>query len=333
VEVAPMNSQVSPVCLEGRGNFLGMMSISGGIQPQASAGEHWYANVPLSAAGPTTVTVSFQNGGLQETRQVQWQATDLLQADDLRIRKGDALLFGMGQAGGPAVITVAGVTNYTLGPGQSIAHRFATAGIYRITASGAAPDGSQKNRAITVTVVELGLGDSPAAWVQKSRLWNCPALPPGAVLESDPRLELINLTNDSAAGLSYGLKIDAQEPRLMVARLGTNAPVLANLRVDGFRLFAASETYVDAIHTFPDGSTMIESGLVLSPVLPQVSVRLEIVVGGVIFDDGTLVKNLTAADFNELGQASVRFLRPADVQTSVCHLLKAYQNGVLVGTH
>jgi hypothetical protein len=333
VEVAPMNSQVSPVCLEGRGNFLSMMSISGGIQPQAGAGERWYADVPLPVAGPTTVRVSFQNGGLQETRQVQWQPTDLWQADDLRIRKGDALLLGVGQAGGQAVITVAGVTNYTVGPSQSIAHRFAKAGTYQITGSGAAPDGSQMNRAITVTVVEFGLGDSPAAWVQKSRLWNCPALPLGAVLESDPRLELINLTNDSAAGLAYGLKIDAQEPRLMVARLGTNAPVLANLHVDGFRLFAASETYVDAIHTFSDGSTMIESGLVLSPVLPQVTVRLEIVVGGVIFDDGTLVKNLTAADFNELGQASVRFLRPADVQTSVCHIIKACQNGVLVGTH
>ena len=95
----------------------------------------------------------------------------------------------------------------------------------------------------------------------------------------------------------------------------------------------AADTYVDAIHTFPDGSTLIESGLVLSPVLPQVTVRLEIVVGGVTFDDGTLVKELTAADFNELGQASVRFLRPVDVQTSVCHMIKAYQNGVLVGVY
>ena len=55
--------------------------------------------------------------------------------------------------------------------------------------------------------------------------------------------------------------------------------------------------------------------------------------GGVTFDDGTLVKELTAADFDELGQASVRFLRPVDVQTSVCHMTKAYQNGVLVGTY
>ena len=115
--------------------------------------------------------------------------------------------------------------------------------------------------------------------------------------------------------------------------MGTGGPVLANLRVDGFRLFAVSETYVETVQRFADGSTLVESGLVLSPLLPQVTVRLEIVVGGVTFDDGTLVKVLGAADFNELGQASVRFLRPADVQTSVCHTIKAYQKGVLVGVH
>ena len=72
------------------------MQISGGIQPQAGAGQRWYANVPLLASGPTAVTVSFQNGGLQESCQVQWQATDLLQANNLTVRQGDTLLFSVG---------------------------------------------------------------------------------------------------------------------------------------------------------------------------------------------------------------------------------------------
>jgi regulation of enolase protein 1 (concanavalin A-like superfamily) len=331
IEVTPATSRVSPVCLEGRGGFLSMMQASGGIQPQGGAGQRWYANVPLSASRQTTVTVSFQNGGLQETRQVQWQPTDLLQADNLSIRQGDTLLFTVGQ--NAATVTVAGLTNCTVAAGQSAACRFPAAGTYTVIGAGTTSDGTPANRSVTVTVVNPGLGDSPAAWMQKSRVWNCPALPAGTVLENDPRLELIDLTNTSAAAPGYGLKIDAQEPRYLLARSGAAGPVAANLRVDGFRLFAASDTYVDAIHTFADGSTMIESGLVLSPVLPQVTVRLEIVVGGVTFDDGTLVKELGPGDFNELGQASVRFLRPADVQTSVCHMIKAYQNGVLLGVH
>ncbi|MGO9199258.1 MAG: PA14 domain-containing protein [Limisphaerales bacterium] len=333
VEVAPATSQVSPVCIEGRGGFVSMMQVSGAIQPQAGAGQRWYANVPLSASGPTAVTVSYQNGGLQETRQVHWQATDLLQATNLTIRQGDALLFSVGRNPGPASVTVAGPTNYTLAAAQSVACGFPAAGTYTVAGTAIAPDGTQQSRGITVTVVGAGLGDSPAAWMQKSRLWNCPALAAGTVLDPDPRLELINLTNGSAPGPGYSLKIDAQAPRYVLARLGTAGSVLAGLRVDGFRLFAEAETYVDAIHTFPDGSALIESGLVLSPLLPQVRVRVEILVGGVTFDDGTLVKELSASDFNELGQASVRFLRPADVQTSVCNIVKAYQNDVLVGEY
>ena len=91
--------------------------------------------------------------------------------------------------------------------------------------------------------------------MQKSRVWNCPALPPSTVLDNGPCLELISLTNNSAAPTSYGLKIDAQEPRYLLARSGTGGPVLADLRVDGFRLFADSETYVDTIQKSPMGST------------------------------------------------------------------------------
>ncbi|MGA2661306.1 MAG: PA14 domain-containing protein [Verrucomicrobiota bacterium] len=332
-EAAPATSQVSPVCLEGRGGFLSMMRVSGGVQPQAGAGQRWYANVPLSASGPTAVTVSYENGGLQETRQVQWQATDLLQATNLTIRQGDALLFCVGQNSAQASVTLGGATNYSLAAGQSAACGFPTAGTYTVSGAGLAPDGTQQSRSITVTVVGAGLGDSPAAWMQKSRLWSCPALPAGAFLDPDPRLELIALTNGSPPGPGYGLKIDAQAPRCLLARLGTAGPVLAGLRVDGFRLFAEAETYVDAVQTFPDGSTLIESGLVLSPLLPQVGVRVEILVGGVTFDDGTLVKELSASDFNELGQASVRFLRAAGVPTSICNIVKAYQNDVLVGEY
>jgi hypothetical protein len=191
VEVAPATSRVSPVCLEGRGGFLSMMQVSGGIQPQAGTGQRWYANVPLSASGQTTVTVSFQNGGLQERRQVQWQATDLLQANNLTIRQGDTLLFSVGQ--NPASVTVPGLTNYSLAAGETAACRFPATGTYIVTGKGTVPDGTPTNRSLTVTVVSASLGESPAAWMQKSRVWNCPALPPGTVLDNDPRLERVFL--------------------------------------------------------------------------------------------------------------------------------------------
>jgi hypothetical protein len=310
-----------------------MMQVSGGVQPQAAGGDRWYANVPLSANGPTAFTVSFENGGLQATQQVQWQATDLLQAGNLTIREGDSLLFKMGQNQTPASVSVAGPTNYSVSAGPNAVCGFLVAGSYTVSGTGNAGGTGQKSRGITVTVLKADLGRSPAAWMQKSRVWNCPALPPQAVVESDPRLELISLTNTSASVSNFGMKIDAQEPRYLIARLGAGGPVLGNLRVDGFRLFATTETYVDVVQQFADGSALIECGLVVSPLLQEVAVRLEILVGGVTFDDGTLVKTLTAGDFNEVGQASVRFLRPAGIQTSVCHLIEAYQDGILLGEH
>jgi len=71
--------------------------------------------------------------------------------------------------------------------------------------------------------------------------------------------------------------------------------------------------------------------MVSSPVEPNVSFLLEPIVSGVIFDDGTTVKTLTATNFDALGQCSVRFIRPATAHTSVCHSIKAYQGNYQIG--
>jgi hypothetical protein len=51
----------------------------------------------------------------------------------------------------------------------------------------------------------------------------------------------------------------------------------------------------------------------------------------VIFDDGTMIKTLSATDFDALGQCPVRFIRPAAAQTSVCHSIRAYQGNYQIG--
>jgi hypothetical protein len=84
---------------------------------------------------------------------------------------------------------------------------------------------------------------------------------------------------------------------------------------------------VDPSHS----SRLVEQMIVESPVLPEVQVRLEVIAGGVTFDDGTTVKILTAADFNELGEAIVRFVQSSANAGAVCHRLLAYQEGVFLG--
>lgn len=335
VEVAPASSFVSPACVEGRGGFLSMMNVSGGLMARDGAGARWYVNVPLSASNPRTLICSFQNGGMRTTNQIAWRPTNVLQGQDMVVRQGDALLFVAmppGATNGVMNIVVGG-SNYISAVGQPVAHRFPASGAFQVTGTYSPPVGGPQSRSITVKVVASSFGSAPAAWAEKQRLWTCGNLQPNVIVEADPRLKLEEIGEALAGPRRFVLGIGTQDRRQVVARLGTNGPVVDSATVQGFRLYSAFETGVRVIEDYEDGSQLVEMCVVLSPVLPQVTVRLEIQVGGVLFDDGTTIKELTATDFNELGEHRVRFIRPASAKTSVCHTTTVYQSGVFLGIH
>ncbi len=348
-EFAPGASLVSPVCVEGRGQYLSMMAMLAGVanehlSPVAvhpGAGHRWYADIELTPGKPTWIEVYHQNGGLRESTDINWQVTNLLETNSFALRKGDALLLTalpQGATEGEVSIVIAGVTNYTTDAATPVVHRFDQAGTFMIVGG----FNGQITGFVTVQVVEASL-DSPAAWAGKRRFWDCTNLPSEVVVEADPRLKLTPVPDSQRQlqrpkppplgpnGRQFSATIDAAEPRVVVARLGADGPVLASTAVRGFRLFSGSDTYLRLMHRYEDGSQSIEAGLVLSPMVPDLSVGLRIIVAGVTFEDGTLTKTLRASDFDDLGFTRVRFIRAAGVKTSVCHTVKAYQNGMLIG--
>lgn len=341
-DVAPGTSRVSPYCLEGRGQYLSLMKVVAGTAPvkvEAGPGHRWFANVPLSAGAGTAVKVSYQNGLLEEDAEVVWEPTNLLEASDTTIRKGDALLLTAAPAGatnGQARIVISGgsnyITNYITVAGTPVAHQFSQAGIY--TVMGTYTPG-EISGSITVKVVEAGFDGPIAAWANRKRYWGTTNLPIEAILESDPRLKFVEIEvserQPGLTGRQFRITTDAAEDRTAVMRLGVNGPILASTVVHGFRLATPLDTYLRHSGSFEDGSQSIDGGFVLSPVLPQISVELQILVGGITYVDGTVTRTLTPADFDELGICQVRFVRAAGIKTSVCHSAKAYQNGVLVG--
>jgi hypothetical protein len=151
------------------------------------------------------------------------------------------------------------------------------------------------------------------------------------VVESDRRLQFEQLAFLAGGGRRFRLTTDAPEPRYVIARLGTNGQVMTNARIEGFNLFTGDAVQARVAERLPDGSQIVEMAMILSGVPLDILIRIEIFVGGITFDDGTIVKELTAADFDNLGQYTVRFIRPATAQTSVCHRTKVYQAGVLIG--
>jgi hypothetical protein len=170
-------------------------------------------------------------------------------------------------------------------------------------------------------------------WVGYNRDWNAPQTPTGAVLQPGTGLSLQPTNGLPQAGVPFGLQIDDAVINHVVARLGQNGPILGSSPISGFRLFSGYDTEVYVVQEYPDGSQLIEMGIVMSPLQPNVIVNLRLIVAGVMFEDGTIEKNLAAGDFDELGAITVRFIRPPEAVTSVCHRIQVYEGTIPLGLH
>jgi hypothetical protein len=334
-----ISSYTSPVCLEGRDPYLSMMnvnidSITNNIPVRHNAGLRWYANVPLLAPSNTVLTVSYQNGGRIEQRSVEWQPVNVLHATNLTIRIGDSLLLTAQPDGSPnsTLSVTVGTQQFAGRTAQPVIYGFTNAGVYTVTGTYAPGSKASQSGSITVTVVGYNFTNYPAAWLGYQRVWDLANVPTGVVMQADSRLffqQTASLTNN---GEEFSLRADLNEPRSIVARVGANGPLLDTVQERGVALWLDNQTYTKVIQVYPDGSQLVEMLLVWSPVLPDLTVEMDVIVSGVVFEDGTTTKVLTPPDFDVLGQAVVRFIRPASCQTSVCHAVTVWQGPAALGT-
>jgi hypothetical protein len=334
-----ISSTTSPVCLEGRDPYLSMMSVNIGsitnnIPARRNAGLRWYADVPLLAQSNTVLTVSYQNRGRIEQRSLEWQPVNLIYATNLTIRAGDSLLLTAQPIGSPnsTLSVTVGTQQFAGQTAHPLAYRFTNAGVFTVTGIYAPGSKASKMGSITVTVVGYNFTNYPAVWVGYQRIWGLTNVATSVVMQADPRLifqQSAVLINNSA---QFSLLADLNEPRSIVARIGAQGPILDSAQERGVDLWTDNQTYVNILQVYPDGSQLVEMLLVLSPVLSDVNVELDVIVGGVMFDDGTTTKILTPVDFDGLGQATVRFIRPASAQTSVCHAITVWQGAAPLGT-
>src|SRR5260370_4571846 len=146
-----------------------------------------------------------------------------------------------------------------------------------------------------------------------------PSMAPEATLQVDSRLNCSMASVNSNGAVRLSLLTGDNKPLSMVARIGTNGPVLDSTQISGFDIWTGNQTYGRVVQTYSDGSQLIETLMVSSPVETNVVFVLNTIVGGVVFEDGTTTKTLTSTNFDALGQCPVRFIRPASVATSACH--------------
>jgi hypothetical protein len=341
----PSASPTSPVCLEGLGSFPSMMSLVAeadypptSVMIHHGAGNRWYANVALSPKAPTHVQAFYQNGGLSESNDISWRVTNLLQATNAVIRKGDSLLFTAlptGATNGAVRIHVEGLNPVDTDASAPVPCRFDEPGVFTVTGLYGP---TRASASITITVIDASFnGPCPAnlsVWWSWWTYWDCTNLPPGVVLDSDTRLAIYEVSAEERAerlpnapplgvnGREFKIESHSQEPRYILARLGINGPILASTAVLGFELAAPPTSSFRLVSTQSDGSQLLEATYVLSPLVANIRLKISVATAGVTFEDGSLSKTLTTSDFDDLGLCRVNFIRAPGLEGGACMLLQ-----------
>jgi hypothetical protein len=331
----PAASLVSPACVEGRDEGgLPTLDVEGqGIEAQRGIGSRWFANVPLSAEGAVPLVGAFDSGAYVATLDLTWQPLNLLTMDAPVLRTGDALRLTAapeGVAEGEVTIEIVGQTSLTTQVASPLPVSFNNPGNFTLVATHTLV-GQTTVRTSLVQAISSEFSGSPAVWVGRSRTWLNPKLPAAAHMEPDPAIIWTEIAPSGGVGRAFSIGLDVPEVHRVLARTAPGGAIAAAEDVEGIQVLSSIETYVRKVETLPDGSSVYETAIVADSLPPDVVLRFNIFVGGVIFDDGTTVRELTAADFSATGVYVLRFIKADGVKNSICHRLYVYEDGQLVG--
>jgi predicted outer membrane repeat protein len=341
---SPLQSVVSPICLEGVARYVELARISNieqGIsnaEVEQGAGARWFVNTPLNANGQTPVAVSFQSGAFTRTVQTEWVPFNMLQNSqtNLTIRAGSSVkltALPQGWHGGQFTLTLNG--QETRSPNcHPLIYAFDQPGAYVIT--GEYRKGNQTTTGqLTVTVVGWEFsGEAPACMVGQQREWTV-NLPQGAVLETDSTIEMAVLDVSPATNnqqrTTLSLKASsANGEHVAVVRLCPGGAILDSAKLNPFWVQNASDGYFKVVERYED-SELWEVNSIVKNLPETVDMQIKVIIGGVTLDDYTLERWITNAAYDATGQYNFRLFHPNSVNFSVCHTFKVYQDGEFIG--
>ena len=340
----PYESLVSPLCVEGHDLWRDVLEV-GVAYPATNAafsvvrtvGDGFYADVPLVEEG--LAHISLVDRALTNVFPVAWRPLDVYAGEyatnALVVRTGDAVRLAGREGDEPTTVTVShanergewlGVTNWV--QRTATAYRFDEPGAFLVEVEAAAWPFGTTNAFARIDVVESRFPlRNPAVMIDEPLVLPCPNLSPRTLIEHDVDLS-VNAATNRAGGVDLELLTAADRDLGLVSRLSEDGPISDAVQVSP--VWADNGTYYHVVRTYPDGSQLVVVSLLLGAIVPNLSLKLEIFVSGVTFEDGTRVRRLTAADFDENGHCTIRFIRARGVTTSVCHRTYIYQDGRLL---
>lgn len=332
-------SFTSPVCLEGFARNLeaSTLSVNNGSTSALQRGidNKWFADAPLDASlSATPMSLSFENGLLQENYAVEWTPYNVSAMSEITIRKGDSMRLTAYPPGGSAstenvTYTLNGSNIGSQAANQPMPYAFTAAGIHTLIATYTSSQGSVSSTSI-IEVLSADFGPVMPVYMNRSRLWTLPSVPAALPIEKDKSLSLAR--QSVASGSAFTIDTNKMGTNTVLTRTSAQGPVLARGQVEGILLSHTSNYEIPVIQTLANGDRIVELTVMATQLPPGGGyVRLEIWLGGRLFLDGSTQKNLYAADFDENGIAKVRMILSSGIGTT-CHRTYLHAaNGTLIG--
>ncbi|MES2982262.1 MAG: PA14 domain-containing protein [Verrucomicrobiota bacterium] len=340
----PSTSRTSPASIEGITQNLSTAAATYTLHGQTtpvplpltqSINNSFFADVPLTSVGVTSIHATYLNNLLEENHGIEWIATNLFEfnGSELHIRKGDSLRLDAwsGAAADAQAFTVTkngtllgdANQNTTHTSGVPLEAIFDSAGTFTLVAT----HGGQTST-VTLHVHSANFGPTLSVRAYSARTWTPPSLSSIALVEPDENLTLQETTTTGARNFSANLQ--QAGTRHTIARLpgnieGAPSAILARGTVHGFYIAYLNDT-ADAriIHQYPDGTWLMAGTLIAVNLPPDILIKLRTHLQGTTFADGTNTRWLSAADFNANGTCEIYFEWSGTGDPKLCNHLQVF---------
>ncbi|MES2982793.1 MAG: discoidin domain-containing protein [Verrucomicrobiota bacterium] len=327
----PASSRTSPAFIEGYARDVSTVKVNGIPATHGTGKGHWFINLPLSHQPELqSYAVHFEQGSAT-SGSLTWEATNVMDAETLTIRRGDSIRVGAWSAN-PAMastITSSSGGSWNLTGSQTVALPFPNAGTFTVTGS------LQGGAAAVLTVKVIGAPNFSAGIVDVmnscTRTLNLTASPEVAFDAPESLCRLFHSRNGSTAAV--GILADRTEEFSLTARLTEGGPILAVQRINVIGVSDALENDLTSV----SAGSLVGYKIYTSPLtvlnLPEGG-RIDVVIfrAGVMFPNGSTLKTIYPASLTN-GSVNLQFLFPTNMAGGFCHHINVYdRNGTLLGT-
>jgi hypothetical protein len=320
-------SKSSPAVIEGKAKHLGLL-ITNSPAPIAAPNGRFFTEVPLTAGTATALNFTFENNALAQTANVHWLPTNLKTETSICIRQGDSLLLtAFTDAENASLesysfnVNGSNISNTSDVP---TTQAFLTAGTQVLSVTHTNADATTTTNTVTITVLpRVVIPSAPVCIAGFTRTWTHPILPSGATVTIDDSIQ------SSAAGAAHTVNLTTQTPMnypLLIK--SSNGLILGSGEVKSATIRSSDMTGPLIISSTSNMQT-VEMAVVSYGDLSEVVIRCEIIIGGVVYDDGSSAKTISPTSFNAAGETILTFLKPSGAHSN-CHKFVVRHNDIVI---